>query len=267
VRILVTNDDGVGSPGLAALARALRDAGHDVVVVAPDRDYSGSGAGVGPLHLTGAIGYQPVGLDGDIPASAVDGPPALCVLAACLGGFGPPPELVASGINAGANTGRAVLFSGTVGAALAANNLRRPGLAVSQAFADVHEWGSAAALAVALVPYAAGLGRRAVLNLNVPNVALDALRGVVPAPLDPGGTVQAVVVEREAGVLELRYPERPGLTEGTDTALVAAGYATLSVVVGPHAARFDTNEPGVPVNEMCERAWRAVRPSPDRRSA
>ena len=133
MKVLVTNDDGVGSAGLHALARALVDDGHDVVVVAPDGDRSGSGAAIGQLHADDHIDAERVELPGlaGVPAYAVDGPPGLCVLAARLGGFGDPPDIVVSGINPGCNTGRAVLHSGTVGAALTAANFGVRGLAVS----------------------------------------------------------------------------------------------------------------------------------------
>ena len=52
VRILLTNDDGIDGPGLHALARALKTCGHDIVIAAPNRDYSGYGAALGPLHTT-----------------------------------------------------------------------------------------------------------------------------------------------------------------------------------------------------------------------
>lgn len=133
MKILVTNDDGVESAGLHALARALVDAGRDVLVVAPDRDMSGSSAAIGHIHMDDHIDAKRVTLPGlpDVPAYAVDGPPGLCVLAARLGGFGDPPKVVVSGINPGCNTGRAVLHSGTVGAALTAANFGGRGLAVS----------------------------------------------------------------------------------------------------------------------------------------
>ncbi|MGH6692172.1 MAG: 5'/3'-nucleotidase SurE, partial [Gammaproteobacteria bacterium] len=133
MRVLVTNDDGVASPGLHALARALVDDGHDVIVVAPDREMSGSAAAIGQVHIEGGIDAERVDLprlDG-VLAYAVAGPPGLCVLTARLGGFGDPPDLVVSGINPGCNTGRAVLHSGTVGAALTAANFGCRGLAVS----------------------------------------------------------------------------------------------------------------------------------------
>jgi len=93
VRVLVTNDDGVFAPGIASLALAVASDGHDVIVAAPSGECSGAGAALGPLHLTGKIAYSTVILAGleQIPVRAVDGPPALAVLSACLGGFGPPP--------------------------------------------------------------------------------------------------------------------------------------------------------------------------------
>jgi 5'-nucleotidase len=140
MKVLVTNDDGVGSPGLHALARALVDDRHDVIVVAPDREMSGSAAAIGQVHVEEGIDAERIDLprlDG-VPAYAVAGPPGLCVLTARLGGFGEPPELVVSGINPGCNTGRAVLHSGTVGAALTAANFGCRGLAVSIDVSTLH---------------------------------------------------------------------------------------------------------------------------------
>lgn len=236
MRILVTNDDGVSSPGLHHLAVALGLAGHDVVVVAPAQDCSGFGAAIGPLHVTGRVEFDRVHFE-EVrnPAFAVDGPPALCVLAAALGGFGPKPELVVSGINAGANTGRALLHSGTVGAALTGLNFGIPGLAVSQVAGEHAEWAAAAALAVEIAERTAALRPPIVVNLNVPNLPLGDIGGVFAATLDPGGTVQAAMVEREAGVLEFHMPERSAPRDGTDTALLAAGRATITALVGPHA--------------------------------
>ncbi|HEY2427561.1 MAG TPA: 5'/3'-nucleotidase SurE [Acidimicrobiales bacterium] len=254
LRVLVTNDDGVEAPGLRAVAEALAEAGHDVVVVAPAGDCSGQAAALGPLHISGQVEFDRVAV-GDLDAFSVHGPPALCVMAACLSGFGPRPDVVVSGINAGANTGRAVLHSGTVGAVLTGLNAGVPGLAVSQAVTwtfgqgtapgsgvvpgvvkgDPTEWSSAAALAVNLIEGVAALRPPVAVNLNVPNRALSAIGGMVMAQLDPGGRVQATMVERQAGVLEINIPERPAAREGTDTALLEAGYATVTALAGPHA--------------------------------
>src|SRR3989337_4493565 len=111
MKVLITNDDGVRSPGLHALTKAIVGAGYDVVVVAPASDLSGAGASIGKLHADWHIDAQPVELPGcdGVEAYAIEGPPGLCVLAARLGAFGTSPELVVSGINPGCNTGRAIL--------------------------------------------------------------------------------------------------------------------------------------------------------------
>src|SRR3546814_1560572 len=128
VRILVTNDDGIDSLGLHVLARRLTEHG-DVVVVAPDREYSGFGAALGTLHLMQPE-VQRQHIDGVPEAWSAGGPPALCVYFARFGCFGDT-DLVVAGINPGANTGRAIYHSGTVGAAITARNGGLNAIAVS----------------------------------------------------------------------------------------------------------------------------------------
>jgi len=243
MKVLVTNDDGVSSPGLHALARALVDDGRDVVVAAPDRDMSGMGAAIGGIHLDEHIDARPVELPGlaGVPAYAVDGPPGLCVLAARLGGFGEPPDLVVSGINPGANTGRAVLHSGTVGAALTAANFGGRGLAVSL---DVparldpgvpRHWDTAAAVAAAAVDWLAAARAGVVVNLNVPDRPPEGLAGARWATLAPFGTVRSAVVETAEGGGGLQMELRPSdveLPPDCDTALVKAGYVAVSPIGG-----------------------------------
>ena len=96
MRILLTNDDGIDSIGLHVLARAMRAHG-DVVVIAPDQEYSGAGAALGALHLIqpSVCRHQ---LDGIDEAWSVSGPPALCVMFARLGAFGPKFDLIVSDI-------------------------------------------------------------------------------------------------------------------------------------------------------------------------
>jgi 5'-nucleotidase len=241
--VLVTNDDGVWAPGIRALAIALAGAGHDVSVIAPAHDCSGFGAALGPLHITGKIDFERVTLEGlDAPVCAVDGPPALCVFAACLGGFGDKPELVVSGINLGANTGRAILHSGTVGAALTGLNFGCPGLAVSQVVGEPQYWETAAAIAVAVAARVTIWPDDVVLNLNVPSAPLERIAGVVPAILEGGGTVRSALIEREAGVLEWHLPERPTPKAGTDNHWLAEGYATVTPLHGPRAASPSIDE-------------------------
>ena len=189
-RILVTNDDGIDSIGLRHLALALRPHG-EVIVVAPDAEQSGASAAFGPLHLIRPEVHRCT-LDGVAEAYSVSGPPALCVLFARLGVFGGPPDLVVAGINPGANVGRSVYHSGTVGAAITARNGGISGVAVSQEVADlgVEGQGWEELLAAQLWPTAASVASEVVgglvadlpaspvvLNVNVPNLPLEEVKG------------------------------------------------------------------------------------------
>ena len=130
VRLLLTNDDGIDSVGLHVLARAMRPHG-DVVIIAPDSEYSGASCAVGALHLAHPEARRRH-VEGIDEAWSLSGPPALCVMFARLGAFGGPFDLVVSGINPGANVGRSVYHSGTVGAALSGRIGNISGIAVSQ---------------------------------------------------------------------------------------------------------------------------------------
>lgn len=183
MRILLTNDDGIDSTGLHVLARAMQPLG-EVIIAAPDQEYSGASAAIGALWLNRPEVHR-VRLNGFDEAWAVSGPPALCVMFARFGAFGAAPDLVVSGINPGANVGRSVYHSGTVGAALTARNGGVSGIAVSQqvtgfgaegqgwedAIAN-QKWDSAAAVAAAAVEamIANPPAEPSVLNINVPNL-------------------------------------------------------------------------------------------------
>jgi 5'-nucleotidase len=251
MRILITNDDGYESRGIGVLAAAVAAQGHDVVVCAPDRDQSGCGAGIGTWHADEHIDVQDVVLPDapDVQAIAVRGTPALAVFAANLGAFGPAPDAVVSGINPGLNTGRATLHSGTVGAALTAANLGLKGLAVSQDFGDPMRWDTAAALAVEALGWLGEADDRTVLNLNVPNTEPDAVRGTRWATLAPFGSVRAAIADSTDGRLQMEFRQVDDeLPPHSDTALVFAGYAAVSSLVGirvgePLAVAHDVGPP------------------------
>ena len=191
MRILVTNDDGIESTGLHVLARAMAEHG-DVVVVAPDREFSGASVAIGAIweFVPEVTRHR---IDGVSEAWAVNGPPALCVMYARLGAFNGPFDLVVSGINPGANVGRSVYHSGTIGACLSGRNGGWSGVAVSQSVAGMaiegqrtwtdvlgsQKWHVAAEVAS---HYVGGLvanmpSEPVVVNLNVPNTELDEIQG------------------------------------------------------------------------------------------
>lgn len=238
-RILVTNDDGVESPGLAPLVAAVASTGHEVVVAAPQEDMSGTGAAIGRLHADRSVDVRECllpSLEG-IPVHAVDGPPAMAVIAANLGAFGDPFDLVVSGINPGPNTGGAVLHSGTVGAALTAANFGFSGLAVSMAVGDPMHWETAATLAVPALEWLLDQPPRTVLNLNAPNLVLAEVRGVRWGELALFGSVRTALVESQGGRLQMEFVgRRDEHPEHTDAGLVDRGYASLTVLTGVQAA-------------------------------
>ena len=255
LRVLVTNDDGVASPGIVALAAALRGAGHDVRVVAPLSDLSGAGASIGPLHRGEPI---PVAERSwpelpDVEVLAIERPPATAVYLACLGAFGERPDVVASGINPGANTGHLVLHSGTVGAALTAAGLGVSSLAVSLRWSEdgTYHWDTAAALAVPALEWVVASDEARVLNLNVPNRPLAELRGVREATLAPYGEFWVASADRRDGDLRMEFT---GKTEdfdpATDEALLNEGYATVTPLLGIVAAPLKGAGPAV------DNAWR-----------
>lgn len=236
MRIQVTNDDGIESEGLQVLAAHLCKTGHDVLVAAPNRDWSGAGAAIGSIRPDEQLEAQRVTIDAcpEVEAWAVAGPPALTVIAGRLGAFGHPPDLVVSGINAGLNTGRSILHSGTVGAALTAQNFGISGLAVSVEEGDRWEWSTAAELAVEVLDLVIDAPPRSVLNLNVPSrSARSEVLGVRWAGLAAFGAVRAAVQTMEEGRFHFSLQasgEEPG--EDTDHGSVLAGWASLTTLVG-----------------------------------
>jgi 5'-nucleotidase len=246
LRVLVTNDDGVHSPGIAALAAALHDVGHDVTVVAPVDERSGSGAAIGHLAHGATIEVAARSLDTcpDVMAYAVDGPPALCPLLGFYGVFGPPPDLVLSGINPGANTGRGLLHSGTVGAVLTAADLGISGAAVSlhldpveRLHPEEHRWDTCGAVAVATVEWLRTLPRKTALNVNVPNLPVGELKGARWARISAFGPFRTHVQGAVPGTLEVVIsPRDVQLKPDTDTHLVHEGYVTVTALVTPRPA-------------------------------
>lgn len=235
MRVLVTNDDGVEAHGIHVLAAVLRDAGYDVLVVAPNSDRSGTGAAIGLIHADQHLDSEPVELPGcdGIPAHALDGPPGLCVCAARLGAFGTPPDVVVSGINSGANTGRAILHSGTVGAALTAQSFGASALAVSVDVSDPWRYDTAARVALDVLPLLLDAPPRSVLNLNVPARSYEDVLGVRWARLAAFGSVRAAVSDTGGGKLQFEL-RATGVAPppDSDQAFVEAGYAALTTIVG-----------------------------------
>lgn len=170
MRILITNDDGVNAPGIHALADALSEIA-EVVIVAPDRDRSGASHSLTlsrPLYVTHVSEN----------VYSVQGTPTDCVHLALTGLLEEKPDIVVSGINAGANMGDDVLYSGTVGAALEGRFLGFPSVAVSLVGGHQH-YQTAAIVVRRLVHYLQrfSLSKATTLNVNVPDVLIEEIAG------------------------------------------------------------------------------------------
>lgn len=234
LRALVTNDDGIDFEGIRHLAMAARDAGLDVVVAAPAHEASGSGAALQAVQSEGRILIDERSLEGlhGVPCYAVEAAPAFISRLAIRGAFGDRPDVVLAGINRGANTGRAVVHSGTVGAAVSAYTSGVRGLAVSLGGNEPTHWTTAAAIIGRVIPFFINIPEPVVLNLNVPDLELDAVLGLRHARLAAIGTVQTTVVETGIGYVKIGLGETGHEPEpDTDVALLLAGYATLTSVV------------------------------------
>ncbi len=260
LRALITNDDGIDSPGLWALAAVARDAGFDVVVAAPHVDASGVGASVLSVPFTPTTaepvdgGSAPAGRrtrvhprdsPHGIPAYAVEGHPAWIVHAACRGWFDPVPDVVLSGINVGANVGRMVLYSGTVGAALTASLHGLRGLAVSLDTGwrppEHPHWETAQHVLPDVLDLLLAGPEGTVLSLNVPDRPVAELGELREATLVPLGAGQ-VRMEEHDGALRATYANSGRPEPGTDVALLAQGHPTItglaSVTAVPGAVKM-----------------------------
>jgi 5'-nucleotidase len=238
VRVLITNDDGIDSPGLHTLAEVAARAGLEVLVAAPHEERSGSSASLGALREDGRLVMSEYPLEGldEVRGLAVEATPAFITWAAVRGAFGPEPDIVLSGVNRGPNTGHAVLHSGTVGAALTATAHGIPAMAVSLSGPDPSHWETAREVTTRSLDWF--LGQTAtdsvVINVNIPDVPLDKLEGIRSAPLASFGAVQADVSEIGEGFVTITYSQIDVSSEpDSDAALQTANWATVTAITGP----------------------------------
>ncbi len=170
--ILITNDDGIHAPGLRLLAESLAPLG-EVIVYAPDRQRSAVGHGVS-LH-------QPLRITEIKPGwHMVDGTPADCLILAVRGLLGRRPNLIVSGINAGANLGDDVTYSGTVAGAFEGMLLGVPSFAISNISHYPKHFGAAGKAAKQIAEYILenGLPKDVMLNVNLPDIPYNDLKGI-----------------------------------------------------------------------------------------
>lgn len=177
MKILISNDDGIDSPGISALANEMKKYG-DVTVVAPRTEQSAVGHAITmklPLRITEYF------KNGDFFGYAIDGTPADCIKIGIRNIMKTPPDIVLSGINNGSNAAINIIYSGTVSAAREAAIMDVPSLAISVTSHEAKRFGYAAKIAGELTKLVTknGISKGTLLNVNVPDVPEDQIAGIL----------------------------------------------------------------------------------------
>lgn len=241
MRVLLTNDDGIGAPGLQALREALLEIdGIELSVVAPDGNRSAMARSITTRR---PLWVDEVRFDDGTVGYATDGTPVDCVRLADLGLIGERPELIVSGINHGSNLGDDVTYSGTVAAALEGIVLGIPAIAVSQQstegemdfrYGREFDFSVSAPLAAALAAIVGsdGLPDGTLLNVNCPGLPPE---GVEVARLGKrlyNDELKQVEEDRNGRKRYRIYGYSPGFEDerGTDLAAVSRGQVAITPI-------------------------------------
>ncbi|AAU27365.1 TPA: 5'/3'-nucleotidase SurE [Legionella pneumophila] len=225
MKILVSNDDGVLAPGIKILANELSTLG-EVKVVAPDRNRSGAS---NSLTLTQPLRVKQL----DNGYYSVDGTPTDCVHLA-LTGFLEPTDIVVSGINEGANLGDDVLYSGTVAAAMEGRYLGLPAIAISMVGDNIQHYETAAIIAKQLVIKLSAnkLPSQTILNVNVPDLPLNQIRGLQVTRLGTRHSAEPIIKEYDPRGRPIYWVGPPGIEAdagaGTDFFAIKTGHVSIT---------------------------------------
>lgn len=250
--ILVTNDDGIEAPGIIALAEALLPLGK-VTVAAPRENRSGVSHGVTSDRPIGVVASERQGMKW----FAIDALPATCLRLALETLLTERPDMVVSGINVGENLGTVTFYSATVAGAREAAFLGIPSMAVHLARGKGMDYGAAAAIVADIVRAVGrnGIGKGAFLNVNIPALAPDKIKGVRITSQDTRAPLE--FYERIAsaeGVSEYKpsWKHHEPAGEGTDIWALRNGYISVSVFGFDQSAGTDPR----PLKRLEKLAWK-----------
>jgi 5'-nucleotidase len=226
VHILVSNDDGYRAPGIAVLAEAL-SLEHEISVVAPERNCSGAS---NSLTLERGLRASKVSEN----SYFVDGTPTDTVHLAVTGLLQKTPDMVVSGINAGANMGDDVLYSGTVAAAMEGRHLGLPAIAVSMDSYTPDHYETAAKAVVKLLAdlNQASFAANTILNINVPDIPWSQIKGFKATRLGNRHKSEGMIVQQDPRGDPMYWVGPPGEAqdagEGTDFYAVSQHYVSIT---------------------------------------
>jgi 5'-nucleotidase len=227
MKILVSNDDGVNSSGIHALAQEMATIA-EVTVVAPDRNRSGAS---NSLTLTRPLRVRQL----ENGYYSVEGTPTDCVHLALTGFFLEPiADIVVSGINDGANLGDDILYSGTVAAAMEGRYLGLPAIAFSMVGDKIQHYDTAAAIAKQLVlkMQVSLLPSQTLLNVNIPNLPLEKIRGMEVTRLGKRHGAEPIVKEYDPRGKPIYWVGPPGIEAdagpGTDFYAISQNFVSIT---------------------------------------
>ncbi|BCA95233.1 5'-nucleotidase SurE [Legionella antarctica] len=226
MRILVSNDDGVLAPGIKILANQLATVA-EVEVVAPDRNRSGAS---NSLTLTRPLRVRQL----ENGYYSVEGTPTDCVHLGLTGFLDPVADMVVSGINEGGNLGDDVLYSGTVAAAMEGRYLGFPAIAVSMVGDTIKHYETAALIVRQLVTQLSmnRLPSQTILNVNVPDLPLDQIKGLQVTRLGTRHSAEPIVKEYDPRGRPIFWIGPPGMEAdagaGTDFYAISTGYVSIT---------------------------------------
>lgn len=223
---LVSNDDGYRAPGIKALADVLSSMGT-IAVVAPDRNRSGASNSLTletPLQVHQYADEQ----------YYVNGTPTDCVHIAITGLLKDMPDMVVAGINAGANLGDDVLYSGTVAAAMEGRFMGLPAIAISLVGSDLQHYATAAAIVKKLIInlQSKPLAPNTILNVNIPDLPLEQVRGIEVTRLGQRHKSEPVIKDKDPRGQPIYWIGPVGAEQdagkGTDFHAIRQGYVSIT---------------------------------------
>jgi 5'-nucleotidase len=226
MRILISNDDGVGAPGIDALVESLSSIA-EIVVMAPDRNRSGAS---NSLSLSRPLRVRQL----DNGQYSVQGTPTDCVHLALTGFIDSSFDMVVSGINQGANLGDDILYSGTVAAAMEGRSLGLPAIAISMVGDNIHHYETGAHIAKQMVLNLSSNGRglQTILNVNVPDLPLSEIKGLQVTRLGTRHTASPAIQGTDPRGHPIYWIGLPGAEadggEGTDFFAISQGRVSIT---------------------------------------
>jgi len=229
VNILISNDDGVHAEGIAQLYNSLQSVGNKLTVVAPDRNCSAASSSLtlqNPLRTTTL----------DNGFISVNGTPTDCVHLAINMLLDDDPQLVVTGINAGANLGDDVIYSGTVAAAMEGRYMGLPSVALSLAGKALKHYSSAGYYAHKIVSHLkeCPLPANQILNVNIPDLPLEEIKGIKVTRLGARHRATTMVKTQDPGGRDIYWvgplAKEDDAGEGTDFHAISHGYVSITPI-------------------------------------